>query len=319
MSNPNGTGTIWNLPNYAGELFTADATTTPFLSMIGGLSGGKRTTNFEFPCSVEFAQPTAAQPAITETASETAPEATALERTQTKNVCQIFQETIALTYAKMSNAGRLSGINTAGASNSVSNEKDWQIQQRLIKIARDVEYSFLNGKYQIATSAGVANKTRGMIELCSGGNTIAAADAGLTKAMLDNLFLEMAKNGALFRNMVLYCNAYQKQQITNAFNGQTGFALPATRNVGGMNIQEFETDFCKVGVVYDRFMPVDTILVADLSVCSPVFQEVPGKGILFEEALAKTGAADKVQIYGQIGLDHGPAFAHGTITGLKNA
>ena len=30
-----GLGTTWNLPNYAGELFTADTSQTPFLTMAG--------------------------------------------------------------------------------------------------------------------------------------------------------------------------------------------------------------------------------------------------------------------------------------------
>ena len=29
MANITTTGTVWNLPNYAGELFTADAVNTP--------------------------------------------------------------------------------------------------------------------------------------------------------------------------------------------------------------------------------------------------------------------------------------------------
>ena len=46
--NITGTGNTFNLPNYAGDLFTASPTQTPFLSMIGGLTGGKQTDNFEF-------------------------------------------------------------------------------------------------------------------------------------------------------------------------------------------------------------------------------------------------------------------------------
>ena len=49
MANQKGTGTTWNLPNYAGDLFTADPTNAPILSMIGGLTGGVQTENFEFP------------------------------------------------------------------------------------------------------------------------------------------------------------------------------------------------------------------------------------------------------------------------------
>ena len=55
-------GTVWNLPNYAGELFSADSMQTPLLAMIGGLSGGRMTSNFEFPTAVLFDYPEAAQP-----------------------------------------------------------------------------------------------------------------------------------------------------------------------------------------------------------------------------------------------------------------
>lgn len=313
-----GTGTVWNLPNYAGELFTASAKDTPFLSMIGGLTGGKITNNFEFATGVLFDYPEAAQPAISEQASLTAPTATAIARRQEKNVTQIFQETIDLSYAKQSNMGRLEGLNTAGQVANPADEKAFQISNRLIKIARDVEYTFLNGAYAVATNAGEANKSRGMIELCKSeaGTNIAAAEAELTSDLIDALMLQMAQAGAQFVNPVIFCGAYQKQKLTKAYQNQVGFGLPLTRNVGGLNIQEVETDFCKLGIVWDKFMPADTILVADLAYIAPVFQPVPDKGVLFEEPLAKTGASDKIQIYGQIGLDHAPAFLHGCIHGL---
>ena len=69
MPQVTGIGTSWNLPNYAGELFTADPTQTPFLSMIGGLTGGRQTDNFEFPTAVLYDFPEAEQPEISESAS----------------------------------------------------------------------------------------------------------------------------------------------------------------------------------------------------------------------------------------------------------
>lgn len=317
MAQLQGIGTTWNLPNYAGELFTADPTQTPFLSMIGGLTGGRQTNNFEFPTAVLYDFPEAAQPEISESASATAPAASHIAREQEKNVVQIHQEVIDLTYAKQSNSGRMSGLNTAGQTANPGDEKAWQIQQKLVKIARDVEHSFINGKYQLADSADKANKTRGMLELCENGTSIDAEGAALTKAMLAQLFREMAENGAYFGKMVLFCGAYNKQLITALYADQFRATMQTTQNVGGMNITEIETDFFKMGVVWDRFMPKDSILVADMSHIAPVFQAVPGKGVLFEEELAKVGASDRIQIYGQIGLAHGPAFLHGTITGLK--
>jgi len=315
-NNVTGIGTTWNLPNYAGELFTADPTQTPLLSMIGGLTGGKQTDNFEFPTAVLFDYPDAAQPEISESASATAPAASAITRSQESNVVQIHQEVIDLTYAKLSNGGRMSGINTAGQSANPADEKAWQIQQKLIKIARDVEFSFLRGSYQKSTAANVANKTRGMLELAATVNTVDGAGAAITTDMIKALMLEMADNGAYFNNMILFAGAKQKQAITSLYEKQLGYNQGAARNVGGMNVTEIETDFCKLGIVWDRFMPDDSILIADVAHIAPVFQAVPGKGVLFEEELAKVGASDRIQIYGQIGLAHGPAFLHGSITGL---
>jgi hypothetical protein len=307
-------GTVWNLPNYAGELFTADMENTPFLSMIGGLTGGMMTGNFEFPVASLYDYPAASQPAITETASLTAPTAISYVRTQSKNVTQIFQEAVSISYAKLSNPGRLSGINSAGADNNVPTEKDWQIARQLTKIARDVEYTFLNGVYQIATDSGTANKTRGIFAAATGA-AIAAAGAKLSKAMLQQLFRELHAAGAIFSNMVIHANGFQKQLISDIY----GYA-PTDRNVGGLNIKQIETDFGNIGVApANRFVPTDSLGLFEMSVIAPVFQPVPEKGNLFYEELSKTGAAETGQIYGQIGLDHGPGFMHGKITGLATS
>lgn len=321
MTEVTNVGTVWNLPNYAGELFTADALQTPLLSMIGGISGGRQTTNFEFPTAVLFDYPDASQPEISEDDSVTAPAAEMAARTMESNVVQIHQEVINLSYAKQSNTGRLAGLDSADIMAGMADERALQVQHKLVKIARDVEHSFINGKYQKATGSGMANKTRGLLELCSTGTTLDAGGKALSREMLQQIFREMAAAGAYFSNMVMFLPAYQKQALSeiyaSQFVGTTLFA-PSERSIGGLNITEIETDFCRVGVCWDRFMPSDTILIADVAHIAPVFQAVPGKGVLFEEELAKTGAADKIQIYGQIGLAHGPAFLHASITGLSD-
>lgn len=311
MPNVAGQGTVWNLPNYAGDLFTADAINTPLLNMIGGMSGGAQTANFEFPIASTYAMPAAAQPAITETASLTAPVAVGFVRDQLTNVTQIFQEKVSISYAKMSNPGRLAGLNTAGANDNVPSEKDFQIARALEKIARDVEYTCINGVYALSTSAATPNKTRGLIPLCATGNTLAAAAAQLTKPMIQTLLKTMFTNGAVFKDMVIWVNAFQKQMLSALY----GYA-PTDRKIGGVDIKQIETDFGSFGIALNRFMPADTLLVTDMSVITPVFQPVPEKGNFFYETLAKTGASEDGQIFGQFGLDHGVATVHGSITGL---
>lgn len=314
MPNITGTGTTWNLPNYSGDLFTADSINTPILTAIGGLTGGVQTTNFEFATDSQYSMPAAKQPEITEDASLTAPTANGFVRGQNVNVVQIFHEKVAISYVKESNGGRMSGLNTAGQQNNAPSEKDFQIARTLEKIARDMEYTIINGKHAKSTASNVANKTRGLLELCSTGNTIAAGSKKLTKANMQALLKEMYDNGAIFQNMVFWVNSFQKQLITDIYS-----YAPTDRNVGGTNIKQIETDFGNIGISLNRFMPQDTVLASEMSVLAPVFQPVPGKGNFFYEELAKIGASEEGQIFGQFGLDHGPAFMHGSITGLTTA
>jgi len=313
MANVNGTGTVFNTNNYAGELFTADPINAPFLSAIGGLTkGGKVTDNFEFATGSQYGFPSATQPAISETASLTAPTAITYQRDQSTNVVQTYQEKVSLSYDKIANTGRLSGLNSAGQQNNVVSELDFQKATALKKIARDIEYTCLNGVYQKATDSNTANKSRGMISLCSTLNTVTASGASNSKDLMDSLFRMMYTNGASFENIVIWVNAYQKQILSSIY----GYA-PADRNVGGINIKQIETDFGTFGIALNRFIPADTLLVAEMSAIAPVTMNIPDKGNFFYEELAKTGAAEEGQIFGKFGLDHGMSFLHGTVTGLK--
>lgn len=317
MSNVSGRATVWNVPNYVGELFLIGANQTPFLNMIGGLSGGKQYAAFDFPTSQPWSLNSAAQPAITETDSATAPTATSYVRSMATNTVQIFHRSVDVTYVKQSTAAVVGSDSTTDqallGTNSVQDELDFQIQANLRQIALDAEYSFLQGAYAQATDAATAAKTRGIIAATTS-NSVNASTAPLTKALIDQLLRTMAAAGSPFVNPVLLCNAFQKQQISNIY----GYA-PEHRNVGGVNISQIETDFAMLGVVWAPQMPTNTVLVAELSVCSPVFCPVPQKGLLFYEELARTGASLKGQLYGQMGLDHGPETYHGKIIGLTTS
>lgn len=320
MSNTNNPATSWNAPNYTGELFLIGANQTPFLNMIGGLQGDsiRIARSFEFPLAQPWALEAAAQPAVSETTSVTAPTAWTYVRGQDVNTVQIFHRSVSVSYVKQSVMGSITANATTGLVDGtevqpVQNEKDFQIAAHMRQIAVNVDYTFLNGSYQLATSASVAAKCRGIITACTT-NTVNASSAALTKALIDNLLRTMAGNGAEFVNPVIFVNAFQKQKLSDIY----GYA-PQDRNIGGYNINQIETDFAILGVVWAPHVPAATLLIADLSVCSPVFCPVPDKGVLFYEELAKVGASEKGQLYGQIGLDYGPEEYHGTITSLATS
>lgn len=320
MANANAAGTSWNCPNYTGELYLIGANQTPFLNMIGGLQGGRVRTvrDFQFPLAQPWALESAAQPQITETTSLTAPTPWTYVRGQDVNTVQIFQRQVSISYVKQSVTGQITADSTTGLVDGsdgqpVQSELDFQISAHMRQIAVDVEYTFLNGTYSQATAANVAAMTRGIV---TGATTskVNASSAALTKALFDQLLRTMAAAGAQFLNPVVFCNAFQKQKLSDIY----GYA-PQDRNVGGVNIKQLETDFAMLGVVWAPQMVTSVLLIADLAFCSPVFLPVPGKGVLFYEELARTGASESGQIYGQIGLDYGPEEMHGQLYGLATS
>jgi len=75
-----------------------------------------------------------------------------------------------------------------------------------------------------------------------------------------------------------------------------------------------ETDFGNFNVMLNRYMPATKLAVVSLEQLAPAFLEVPGKGNFFAEPLAKSGASEKVMLYGEIGLRYGNEKAHGVLT-----
>jgi len=310
-------GLTFDLPNHVGELFYLTPSETPFLSMIGGMTGGVPCDAKEFTFqTVDNAA--AAQPAILEGDDPVYAERV---RSQLKNVTQIFQYGWRVSYTKLGAKGQLGSGGASPAISSVSilgnqpvqNELAFQQRLKVERAARDMEYSFLQGTFADPNDNTTARKTRGILTATTT-NVVNASSAPLTKARVDSLLKTMYDNGAPFRNPVIFVNAWQKMKLSEIY----GYA-PESRNVGGLNINQIETDFAALGVVLDRHMPAAQFGVFDLSVCVPRFMTVPMKGHFFSEEVAHTGASVNFQIYGEAGLEHGPEIWHGKITNLTTS
>jgi hypothetical protein len=117
----------------------------------------------------------------------------------------------------------------------------------------------------------------------------------------------------------LFVPSGQRRAISKAYAtaySSTAGIMAGTRNVGGVAMDTIVTDFGTLNLVTERALPADAMAVVSLEMIDPVFLSIPGKGVLFEEELAKTGASDKTQVYGEIGLAYGNEAAHGVIRGL---
>jgi len=280
--------------------------------MIGGLSkGGQITRSFEFPMIQSWELEAGEQPAISEDAAVAGVVETHYARSQTTNTVQIFPRQVDVSYVKQSTMGALSGLNLANDSNPVVNELDFQIMANLKKMAKDVDYTFLNGVKHISTGKGDAATCGGIIDLIPADNKVNASSTDISKDLINAMLRQMADNGAAFDTPVLLCSMLQKQRISELY----GYA-PASRNVGGVNINMIESDIGEFGIVWTPQIAADTVVLADVSFCSPVFCPVPGKGVLFYEEKNKQGASEGGLLYGQIGLNVGDVNNHGLIYGL---
>lgn len=154
--------TSFGVLNYSGMLFNKGNVRTPLSSIIG--SKAKTTNHVEFVTGQEYtSNGNGSQPAISESDSLTAPDADVVTRSQKTNVTQIFQESVGISYGKQSNMGTLSGINVAEQQANPMSELDFQVAAKIQKVNRDIEYTFINGEYNKATSDAEVNKTRGLV------------------------------------------------------------------------------------------------------------------------------------------------------------
>ncbi len=308
--------TSFGVLNYSGMLFNKGNTRTPLSTLIGGRA--KNTNHVEFVVGQSFQTGGGSQPEISEDASLTAPDASVVTRSQQSNVTQIFQESVGVSYAKQSNMGTLSGVNVANQSANPMNELDFQVAAKMQKIARDIEYTFINGTYNKATADNEVNKTRGLVAAITT-NTKAMGNKPLGLWDVADMMKTIYNSNAPTSGLVLWCDAITMFQI-NADAQQNGLTVvPASREINGIALSSVVTPLGVVYLYLGEFLPAGTALLLNLDVIAPVNQPTPGKGNFFLEELAKVGAGTKYQIFGQLGLDYGPEWYHGKITGISTA
>lgn len=313
-----GLGTTYNLPNYVGDLFNASPEDTPLLSSIGGLTGGESVGSKLFEWQGYDLRDAEDNRQRLEGAD--APDGEHRVRYNASNVVEIHQEAVEVSYTKQATTRQRDTagqpVVQIGSTAIPADELAWQLEQQFKQIARDVEKTFITGTFANPNDNQSPRKTRGLIQAIETN----VMDSGETAATLTeddvlDLFQEVWENGGIqeTEGRTVIVNAALKRALTRIFIKDKGYE-EATRNVGGVNLQTFETDFGRANIMLNRYMPANQLVVASLEDLKPAFLEIPGKGHFFAEPLAKTGSADKVQIYGEIGLQYGNERKHGILT-----
>ena len=332
-----GMATTFDLPNYVGTLFSLTPTSTPLLSAIGALSGGGDAIDNKVFEWQGYDLRAAENPANLEGA--TAPAGRERTRVNYQNVAQIFHSAVDLSYTVQAASGRRSGL--PGAS-GIDDEFDWQVEQELKSLKLDMEFTMMSATAFVnpATNAS-ARKMAGIFSTKTG--TPPAVQTGaidsshifdhatpgtaraLTKLIINNALQKIWEDGGISEEetATLVVSPGVKRKLTDLYITGTGYA-EATRNIGGVSLDTIITDFGRLNIMMSRYVPnVDAthhrIGIFSLEQIKPKFLLIPNKGFLFVEPLAKTGANDKVQIYGEVGLELGSPLAHGAIVSIDPA
>lgn len=304
--------TSFTVPNYSGALYTKSNTQTPFLNLIGA---PRTTKSVEFVLNQEYVLGTPSQPSISEKASQTAPEATSIARTQKTNVTQIFQRTVGVTYAKESNMGTLDGANIAGQQENPTSELDFQTAACMQQTMNDIEFTCIRGTYNKAATDDEVNKTRGILEgiVTNAVKETNKVSSSSIRSVLNAFFKTLYDANTDIDGYTLMMNSDIKAALTEAYAG-SNLITPNGFTLAGANVMDLITDFGNMHIVLTRTMPQDTLLCFNPAVCHLVEQPHPKMGNFFLKPLGTTGAAEKYMLYGQVGLDYGFEKLHGKLT-----
>jgi hypothetical protein len=198
----------------------------------------------------------------------------------------------------------------------------------IMQAAQDIEYHLLNGLYQTSSADTTAYQMRGMFSrtVQGGGagvtlstNDVDAGGDALTTADVDALMLLMKETSRVPTTNLTIVGRYSSLKKLVDLYGIAPFAGP-TNNIGTVAgaIDTIVTEAGKFPIMEVPQMPAATLGFVDFSKISIVFLPVPEKpgragGYFFYDDLARTGAADLGQLYGQCSIDIGAEEWHGQI------
>lgn len=323
-----GTALVGSPINLSGILYNKTRIDTPLFNAFGSATSQSR--RFITGASYDTGYPSSAAAGISETASMTAPEPQFYTRENAENLTQIFQRSVAVSYRKMANGDDLTAYkNTsgtysieagqpalAGNTNNVPNELAFQIANQMDAIKLDIENVIINGTFNDSKgNPAQADQTRGLIQAVTS-NTIAAGSVELCYDIIYSIAETILKSGSPFA-IESYLTVLSFEQFKQLQKVVADEGLKVNQTTAGVNVLSIITPFGTMRFMPHRFMPNGTAVSICMPVCRNVFQPTPGKGNFFYESLAKTGAAEKGQIFGMYGLDYGNEWMHVKVTGLS--
>ncbi len=216
-------------------------------------------------------------------------------------------------------AVEVSGSDLASSQLGLADEMDYQKQERLRELLRDLENTIINGGLAASDPQGSSSARRtmnGIIQTCDT-NVFSAADSGLPTGTtlneeLINFMLKRIWETSNSGVDLIVVGGSQKRKINTFLSGSRVFS-PSDTAYRSM-VDMYESDFGLCRIVLTRWMPEDAVLFLD----SARINVLPLAGRSFHfKPLASTGDYESGEIIGEYTLEMKNEQAHGILRGLS--
>lgn len=230
-----------------------------------------------------------------------APTARFTNRSRRSNYTQIFTAGV-----------EVSGSQLAARQIGLADEMDYQKQERLRELIRDLENCVINGVSPVSTpegSSSVRRTMKGIIPFVQS-NVTDAAGAGLDEETLNQALREVWEQSTGSIDTIVV-SGLQKRKINSFITSSRSFDEKSTRFRD--LVSAYESDFGVCRVVLSRWVPADAVLLLDSSRIDVL--PLSGRSFHFKN-LARTGDRETGQIVGEYTVELRNENAHGLIHGL---
>ncbi len=244
-----------------------------------------------------------------------APDARFTNRVRRTNYTQIFTSAV-----------EVSGSQMASKQIGLSDELDYQKQERLREMIRDLENCVINGVSATANPQGDASTRRTMKGIIpfiqtnafeSGVNGFPTGDGSgsnqLTEDQINTALRTIWEQSSGSIDTILV-GGFQKRRINSFISSGRGYDESTTRFRD--LVSTYESDFGVCRVILSRWVPADTVLLLDSSRIDVL--PLSGRSFGFKK-LASTGDSESGQVIGEYTVELRNEQGHGIIRGLASA
>lgn len=220
----------------------------------------------------------------------------------------------------------VSGSQLAAQQIGLADELDYQKQERLRELIRDLENCVINGVAPTSTPEGsstVRRTLKGIIPFLTtnvytngSGGFPSGGGAGLDKLTEEqiNAALRLIWEQSSGRVDTIVVNGFQKRMINSFITSSRRFG-PEDESFHDL-VSVYESDFGVCRVVMSRWVPADTVLLLDSSRIEVM--PLAGRSFHFKK-LASAGDSEVGEVIGEYTLELRNENAHGLIRGLATS